>query len=89
MTSRPTHVACRTAKATIVINQQQVLRTYALHYNRYRPHQGVHRDVPMGDMGGALLEVSPASHGHNCVGSMRVRRRDRLGGLLHEYELAA
>jgi transposase InsO family protein len=76
----------------IVLNQRhlvRVLRTYALHYNRYRPHQGVHQDTPMGDTGGLLITVTPTSHGHNCVRSMRVRRRDRLGGLLREYELAA
>ena len=76
----------------IVLSQRhlvRVLRTYALHYNRYRPHQGVHQHIPMGDTGGGLLEVSPTSRGDTCVPSRRVRRRDRLGGLLHEYELAA
>jgi putative transposase len=55
---------------------EQVLREYVVHYNAARPHR--------------TLELrAPLSHGHlgrptRPVGD--VIRRDRLGGLIHEYE---
>jgi putative transposase len=56
-----------------------VLREYVAHYNSHRPHRSLEQQPP-------LLELAPASM-HEFESS--VRRRDRLGGLLHEYELAA
>jgi putative transposase len=56
---------------------ETVLRIYTAHYNRERPHRGL-----------ALLSPDstnadpPASHGE-------IKRRDRLGGLIHEYHRAA
>jgi putative transposase len=56
---------------------ERVLRTYVTHYNRERPHRGL-----------ALLPPDSTNndprprHGE-------IKRRDRLGGLLHEYHLAA
>jgi hypothetical protein len=43
-----------------------------------RPHRGRHLDT----QAGPPVPDSPAVHG-------RVRRRDLLGGLVHEYEAAA
>jgi transposase InsO family protein len=56
---------------------EQVLRTYTAHYNRERPHRGL-----------ALL--SPDSTGADPQPSgPEIKRRDRLGGLIHEYHRAA
>jgi transposase InsO family protein len=58
---------------------ERVLREYAAHYNTHRPHRSLEQQPP-------LLETPPA-----CAHDQQwhVRRRDRLGGLFHEYELAA
>jgi hypothetical protein len=55
---------------------QQVLRRYAERYNRARPHRGRGLHPPLGP------PPHPDSSGPVC-------RRDRLGGLLHEYECLA
>jgi putative transposase len=56
---------------------EQVLRTYTAHYNRERPHRGL-----------ALL--SPDSTGADPQPSgPEIKRRARLGGLIHEYHRAA
>ncbi|MGH2650016.1 MAG: hypothetical protein ACRDHK_02240, partial [Actinomycetota bacterium] len=53
---------------------ERVLRSYVSHYNRARPHRGIGRAVPDG--------TSPPP----CpVEPHDVRRRDVLGGLIHEY----
>jgi putative transposase len=57
-----------------------VLRTYIDHYNRQRPHRALDLDAP--DPIGQLAPL-PRTRPRT------VHRRDRLGGLLHEYELAA
>jgi putative transposase len=48
------------------------------HYNGARPHRALGLDTP--EPG-----VRPASP----VSASRIRRRDRLGGLIREYEVAA
>jgi putative transposase len=50
-----------------------VLRAYAQHYNGHRPHRSLHQRPP-GD------ETAPRSEA-----AIRPLRRDRLGGLIHEY----
>jgi putative transposase len=50
-----------------------VLREYTQHYNFHRPHRSLHQQPPAG---GTPTHTETAS---------RVLRRDRLGGLLHEY----
>ena len=57
---------------------ERVLREYVAYYNTHRPHRSLEQQPP--------LETDPVS-GHD--NEWHVRRRDRLGGLLHEYELAA
>jgi len=48
-------------------------------HNTHRPHRSLEQQPP-------LVEADPVSgHDHEW----RVHRRDLLGGLLHEYELAA
>jgi putative transposase len=53
---------------------ERVLRSYVEHYNRGRPHRGIARTPPEGSSP-PLCPVEPH----------RVRRRDVLGGLIHEY----
>jgi putative transposase len=50
-----------------------LLRTYARHYNQHRPHRGLALDVPE-----PQKPSTPAR-------ARDVRRRDVLGGLIHEY----
>jgi transposase len=64
---------------------EHVIREYAQHYNEHRPHRALAQRPPLAkpppiDKGPPSAEPFPLD---------RLRRRDRLGGLLHEYELAA
>jgi putative transposase len=52
----------------------RTLRTYAEHYNRGRPHRALALAPPIA-AAGEPIQVSPRD----------VRRRDMLGGLIHEY----
>jgi len=56
---------------------EAVVTEYLHHYNRSRPHRGLELEPP-----------EPATAGEN-TGTGTIRRRDVLGGLIHEYELAA
>lgn len=59
----------------LIVNEahlRQVLATYVAHYNQARPHQGIGQRVP-------IPFDQPARHG-------AARRRDVLGGLIHEYD---
>jgi len=55
-----------------------VLAEYADHYNVHRPHRALGQAPPLGS--GESAVVVPAG---------RVVRRDRLGGLMHEYAQVA
>jgi putative transposase len=55
-----------------------VLGEYIDHYNAHRPHRALQQSPPAG------RPHSPALGAH-----VRVRRRDRLGGLIHEYSQLA
>jgi transposase InsO family protein len=66
----------------LIVSRRQleaVLREYVAYYNTHRPHRSLEQQPP-------VLETKPSPHPDH---EWRVRRRDRLGGLLHEYELAA
>ena len=56
---------------------ETVLRIYTAHYNRARPHRGL-----------ALLSPDPTKAEPPASGE-EIKRRDRLGGLIHEYHRAA
>jgi transposase InsO family protein len=56
---------------------ETVLRVYTAHYNRERPHRGLALLMPY-----ATNADPQASRGE-------VKRRDRLGGLIHEYHRTA
>jgi hypothetical protein len=55
-----------------------VLREFVLHYNHERPHRGIDLEAPV-----------PYSSIHPFNGGAGVQRTDRIGGLLHEYRVAA
>ncbi len=55
---------------------EQILTIYVEHYNTARPHRGIDLDTPD--------PVTPAADPTSPI-----RRIDRLGGLLHEYQRAA
>jgi putative transposase len=67
----------------LIVGHQQlvrVLRRYLEHYNQRRPHRSLAHATPVPSMGADL--IGPATVG-------QLRRRDVLGGLIHEYEYAA
>jgi len=59
---------------------EHVLRMYVQHYNRHRPHRALGLEPPGPSAGLTLVGEARRA---------RVRRRDLLGGLLHEYRRAA
>jgi transposase InsO family protein len=65
----------------LITNQRHaaaVLTAYAEHYNSHRPHRTLGQAAP--------LRPLPQLGTSDTKG---VRRRDRLGGLLHEYQQVA
>jgi len=59
---------------------EQVLQVYLGHYNTHRPHRSLDQRAPA-----SPVQVKP----RGVVDIGAVYRRDRLGGLIHEYEIAA
>lgn len=63
---------------------QHVLSTYVAHYNQHPPHRALAQRPPL---------RTPPPPDEQAIGEVidldRVRCRDLLGGLIHEYELAA
>jgi putative transposase len=65
----------------LIVNQRHargVLREYERHYNTHRPHRTLDQAAPL-----RPLPQRTTTEIHD------VRRRDRLGGLLHEYQQVA
>ncbi len=58
-----------------------VLDEFIDHYNSHRPHRSLDQTAP--------LSISPVPLPTSPPGVRQLRRSDRLGGLIHEYELAA
>jgi putative transposase len=70
---------------TLIWNQAHLLhalREFEQFYNAHRPHQGVANARPLCALPSPIPELTAATRLH-------VRRRDRLGGILHEYRHAA
>jgi putative transposase len=59
-------------------HRRLVLSEYTDHDNLHRPHRALQQSPPAG-----------RAHPPTVVAGMRVLRRDRLGGLIHEYAQAA
>jgi len=67
----------------LIVNARHLVRTLAVfidHYNCFRPHRSLGLEPPNGR---TPIETS------NGTSPITVKRRDRLGGLLREYERAA
>jgi transposase InsO family protein len=58
---------------------EQVLVAYIRHFNEHRPHRALGQLPPLND-------EQPSA---DVIDLDRLRRRDLLGGLIHEYQLAA
>jgi hypothetical protein len=58
------------------------LRAFETHYNEHRPHRTLHQAAPLRPAPEPITEQARIIH-------LDIRRRDRLGGILHEYEHAA
>jgi hypothetical protein len=67
----------------LIVHRRQlegVMAEYVGHYNAHRPHRVLGLKAP---------EAAPTPPLAARASPREVRRRDRLGGLLHEYEVAA
>jgi putative transposase len=70
---------------TLIWNQRHLLhalREFEQFYNGHRPHQGIANARPLRPLPPPIPELDATTRLH-------VRRRDRLGGILHEYQHAA
>jgi putative transposase len=70
---------------TLIWNQRHLLhalREFEQFYNSHRPHQGIANARP-------LLALPSPIPGPTAASRLHVHRRDRLGGILHEYRHAA
>jgi putative transposase len=70
---------------TLIWNQRHLLhalREFEQHYNYHRPHQGITNARPLHPLPTPVTDP-------DTIARLDVRRRDRLGGILHEYEHAA
>jgi len=57
-----------------------LLPAYISHYNEHRPHRSLHQRPP---------NEQPPPESETDVALDHVQRRDVLGGLIHEYKIAA
>jgi putative transposase len=70
---------------TLIWNERHLrhaLREYESFYNEHRPHQGIANVRPLKPLSEPIVD-------RHRLARLDVRRRDRLGGTLHEYEHAA
>jgi transposase InsO family protein len=70
---------------TLIWNQRHLLhalREFEAFYNGHRPHQGIANARPVTPLPELITD-------RDRLAQLDFHRRDRLGGLLHEYEHAA
>jgi transposase InsO family protein len=70
---------------TLILNQRHLLhalREYENFYNEHRPHQGIANARPPAPLPEPITDPDQLTH-------LNIHRRDRRGGILHEYEHAA
>lgn len=70
---------------TLIWNQQHLLhalREFEQFYNGHRPHQGLANARPLYPLPAQVADPDKLDR-------LDIRRRDRLGGILHEYQRAA
>jgi putative transposase len=66
------------------LHLHHVLAADVAHYNEHRPHRSLRQRPPL------ATQMTSAERPVAAVSDLeRVRRRDLLGGLIHEYQLAA
>jgi putative transposase len=67
---------------TLIWNQRhllRVLREYETHHNEHRPHRSLQQAAPLRPVPGRVIDLD----------TFRVQRRDRIGGIVHEYVMVA
>ena len=67
---------------TLIWNQRhllKVLRDYEIHHNQHRPHRSLQQAAPLRALPERVVDLD----------GLRVQRRDRIGGVIHEYALAS
>jgi transposase InsO family protein len=70
---------------TLIWNQRHLLhalREYERFYNEHRPHQGIANARPLHPLPPPITDPDQIAH-------LNIRKHQRLGGILHEYEHAA
>jgi transposase InsO family protein len=70
---------------TLIWNQTHLLhalREYERHHNDHRPHRGLANARPLQSLPEPITDLATLTRPH-------IRRNDRLGGLLHEYDHVA
>ena len=70
---------------TLIWNQRHLLhalREFEQFYNGHRPHQGIANARPLHPLPAPITDPDQ-------IARLDIRRRDRLGGILHEYQHAA
>jgi len=70
---------------TLIWNQRHLahaLREFEHFYNEHRPHQGIANARPLHPLPEPITEPGQTTH-------LDIRRHDRLGGTLHQYQHAA
>ena len=70
---------------TLIFNQRPLLHAlgeFEQFYNGHRPHQGIANARPLNPLPPPIVDP-------DSTGRLNIRRRDRLGGILHEYQHAA
>jgi putative transposase len=70
---------------TLIVNQAHLLhalREYEAFYNQHRTHRALDAAAPLRPLPQPIIEP-------DRLGYLDIRRRDRLGGILHEYRQAA
>jgi putative transposase len=69
----------------LIVNRGHLLhaiREYETFHNEHRPHRALHAAAPLHPLPQPITEPHRLDH-------LDIRRRDRLGGILHEYQHAA
>jgi hypothetical protein len=70
---------------TLIVNRAHLLRAlgeYETLYNQYRTHRALHAVAPLHPLPQPITAQDRLDH-------LDLRRCDRLGGILHEYQHAA
>jgi hypothetical protein len=65
-----------------IFGRRSALREFEAFYNRHRPHQGIANARPLRPLPPPITDPDQIAH-------LNVRRHQRLGGILNEYEHAA